>query len=193
MGWIKRIGRSVTSPVRSVGRSIDPAASRSLVGRGLAAASGVPGLSSALTVVTGGAAALNPAVRANAMREFATGAAAGSAIAAGGLAGGAPAAPGGGGASASFVPSEGAPMLLGDAIAGRIPTDRSAPTSRSSSASSGGDAAPAPGPAPGGERPAAAPSSAAGLDLAALARSPLVIVGGVLVVLVLLAGLFRRR
>lgn len=68
--------RGATSTVRSAGRSFD----RGVTQRALGAAVRIPGASSALVAVTGGAAALDPRIRARAASEFRTGAAVGTAI-----------------------------------------------------------------------------------------------------------------
>lgn len=75
MSWLSRAVSAVAAPVKATVKAVDRAG-----GATLATIAKVPGASSALTVVTGGAAALNPRIRASATREFYTGAAAGGAL-----------------------------------------------------------------------------------------------------------------
>lgn len=153
------------------------------VSRGLSTVSRVPGASSALTVITGGAAALNSDIRQSASREFMSGAAAGGAIAGAGALTSRPA-----------------------------PTTRSAPTARDTynlgglpDFTVGGGGAPgytgAGGPGPGGGRGAelGVPDEAVSASTAAaggkVAVAGLLLPGGA--VLLVLAGLWwlvkRRR
>jgi hypothetical protein len=171
MSWLKRTVHRLDHAGGEVRRTVDRAG-----GSALRAASRVPGASSALVAVTGGAAALNPAIRRSASREFAMGAAAGGGILAARVL-----------SSRQTPTSRDTPT---NALPDAVPHSRSDGFNAMTGGSSGG---PLDSPSPVEDAELAADAPAGGAKPKAAAGGALVVGGVVLAALVVLALVFAPR